>query len=256
MTKTEYLNNLEQVLIAYKIDNYQEIVDKYRKRFELATMADMTEEEAIKMMGSVESVVRKYANLSEETTYTDIYNLKIDNALAEEIIVEKTNKQGIVINVDEELADRIKINNIDKKITISDKFGKSFFRKAKGRIFIEVGPNIKFDLFEINSVSCDVKICDIEAKTYNLQNVSGDYDIERITAETVRLTTVSGDYDISRIKATDLRISTVSGDAVVNYLDVVNAIFDTISGDISVSGKIKFKKGSSISGNINYTEIK
>ncbi len=256
MTKNEYLTNLEQVLIAYNIDNYQEIVEKYRKRFELAASADMTEEEAIKMMGSVESVARKYATNSDETTYTDTYSLKVDTAIVEQVIIKETDKLGIVINIDEDLTDKINISNNDKKITISDKFGKSFFRKARGRIFIEVGPNVKFDLFSINTVACDVEICSINAEKYEIKNVSGDYEIERITAEEVRLSTVSGDYDISRIKAKNLRISTVSGDADVSYLDIENAIFDTISGDIEVSGKILNKKGSSISGNINYTEIR
>lgn len=255
MTKNEYLANLEKALIANHIDNYQEIVEKYRKRFELAASADMTEEEAIKMMGSVESVVRKYV-INNETEYKDTYSLKLDTALADKIVIKNTEQQGITVNMDEELFEKININRNEKKLTISDKFGKSLFRKARGKVLIEVGPNVIFDLFSISTVSCDVEICSVNARKYTVQNVSGDYHIERINADEVRLTTVSGDYDILRIKAQNLRISTVSGDVKVSYLDIDNAIFDTISGDIAVSGRIKTKKGSCISGNINYTEIK
>lgn len=254
MTKNEYLRNLELMLKAYNVENYLEIVEKYKKRFDLASDADMTEEEAIKMMGSVESVCKKYAGV-EETIYYDVYSLKIDTALAEEIIVKKSEKNGIVINIDDELSDRLNINNSERKINISDRFGKSFFRRARGRIFVEIGPNVKFDSFEIKTVSSDVEICDVNSKKYLISTVSGDFNIEKINADEVRINTVSGDLDILRIKSNNLRISTISGDADVSYIDVINAVFDTISGDIEVTGKILNKRGSSISGNITYNKV-
>lgn len=255
MNKNEYLEDLESTLKSYNIKDYLEIVEKYRKRFELAHAAGMSEEEAIKMMGSVFSVCKKYLDEEDATTYFEIYNLKVDDALAEEIIISKTDQSGITINVDEDLADRLNINHNDKKITISDRFGRSLFRKTKGRILIEVGPNVKFDNFEISTISCDVKICEITANKYNLKTVSGDYRVEKITADASRLSSVSGDFDISRIKVKEFRLSTVSGDADIEFADIENAIFDTISGDINVTGRIMKKRGSCISGNINYKEI-
>ena len=72
MTKEEYLKSLELALIEAKVDNYNEIVEKYRKRFELAALADMSTEEAINMMGSVDSVVKKYCN-DDKTDYYEVY---------------------------------------------------------------------------------------------------------------------------------------------------------------------------------------
>lgn len=254
MNKNEYLRNLELMLKAHDIENYAEIVSKYEKRFELARDAGMTEEEAIKMLGSVESVCKKYAGV-EETVYYDIYSLKIDCALASEIIIKKGSKDGIVINIDDDLGDKLNITKSDKKIVIADKFGKSFFRRARGTILVEIGSNIKFETFEINTVAADVEICEIHTKKFITSTVSGDFDIEKIVADEIKMNTVSGDYDVNRIKTVELRISTISGDADVAFIDCENAIFDTISGDIEVTGKILKKRGSSISGNITYNKI-
>lgn len=116
MTKEEYLKSLELALIEAKVDNYAEIVEKYRKRFELASLADMTTEEAIKMMGSIESVVKKYCN-DEKTEYYEVYTFKIDDALASEIIIKRGSKPGIVINVDEDLIDKLNINHQEHKVS-------------------------------------------------------------------------------------------------------------------------------------------
>ena len=79
MTKEEYLISLELALINAGVNDYEEIVEKYRKRFELASMADMTTDEAIKMMGSVESVVKKYVG-EEKSEYFDVYTFKLEDA--------------------------------------------------------------------------------------------------------------------------------------------------------------------------------
>ena len=41
----------------------------------------------------------------------------------------------------------------------------------------------------------------------------------------------------------------------ISYIEADKAIFDTISGDIDVCGKLKLKRGSSISGSINYKAV-
>lgn len=254
MTKEEYLISLELALSNAGISNYTEIVEKYRKRFELAQLADMTIDEAIKMMGSVESVVKKYSS-ADKSEYFDVYTFKLDDALASDIIIKKGNKPGIVINVDEELIDKLNIQHQDNKLTITDKFGKSFFRKCRGSIMIEIGDNIKFEKFEISTVSCDVEVCAINANKASFYTVSGDFEIDKILSDDVLLNSVSGDFNVNRIKTNEIRINTVSGDVDVAFIEADKAIFDTISGDINVCGKLKLKRGSSITGSINYKAV-
>ena len=254
MTKEEYLKQLELALIEKNVPDYLDIVEKYRKRFELATLADMSVEDAIKMMGSVESVVGKYLG-DENTEYFDVYSFKLEDALASKIIVKKGEKGGIVINVDEELIDKLNISHQDKKVSISNKFGKSLFRKMKGTILIEIGDNVKFDKFEIGTVSSDVDVCGVNSSKCSIHSVSGDFEIEKIISDDVNLTTVSGDFKINRIKTNQIKITTVSGDANIAYIEAEKAIFETVSGDINVCGKLKLRRGTSISGTINYQAI-
>lgn len=255
MNKNEYLQELESSLKNLNVENYEEIVEKYRKRFELANDAGMTEDEAIKMMGSVDSVCKKYVFTEDTTNYYEFFEFKIDDALATDIKFIKGDKDGIVVNVDEDLIDKLNINRMDHKLVINDKFAKSFFRKRKGNILIEIGPNIKFTKFEISTVNSDVEICDVEAHKFSVHNVAGDFSIEKLVCENISLTSVSGDFDINRITTKEIKISTVSGDANIKYIKADTAIFDTISGDITLCGRVKLKRGSSISGSINYKEV-
>ena len=43
--------------------------------------------------------------------------------------------------------------------------------------------------------------------------------------------------------------------ADILYIEADKAIFDTVSGDINVCGKLKLKRGTCISGAINYQAI-
>lgn len=248
--KDDFLKCLELALIDANIGNYEEIIEKYKKHFETANAAGMTEEEAIKMMGPINSIVNKYIVDEEDTK--EIYTLKIDDALADKIVIAKSDKPGISITIDDVLLDKLNISRKDKKINISDKFGKSFFRKCRGTILLEIGSEITFDSFEILTVSCDVSIESVVADKCRLYTVSGDFEIEKIITKELVLNSVSGDMEIVRIKTNEIKVSTVSGDVDIDYVEAEVGILDTISGDINLSGKIKLKRGSSITGSINY----
>ena len=251
-TKKEvFLKKLELALIDANIGNYEEIIEKYSKHFETAKAAGMTEEEAINMMGTIQSIVSKYIDDDIENN-KDVYTLKIDDALADKIVIAKSDKPGISITIDDVLLDKLNISRKDKKINISDKFGKSFFRKCRGTILLEIGSEITFDSFEILTVSCDVSIESVVADKCRLYTVSGDFEIEKIITKELVLNSVSGDMEIVRIKTNEIKVSTVSGDVDIDYVEAEVGILDTISGDINLSGKIKLKRGSSITGSINY----
>ena len=47
----------------------------------------------------------------------------------------------------------------------------------------------------------------------------------------------------------------VNGETCLKYIEADTAIFDTISGDINIRGNVKLKRGSSITGSINYKEM-
>ena len=86
MTKEEYLEKLKIVLEANNIDNVDEIVEKYKKRFVLAKDADMSDEEAIKILGDPEQVVKKY---KKEARIIDDCSKEVFNSTDEKKIESK-----------------------------------------------------------------------------------------------------------------------------------------------------------------------
>ena len=59
MTREEYLNELETLLVENEIENKEEVLNKYQKRFDLAGIAGMSEEETIEMLGTPTEVVEQ-----------------------------------------------------------------------------------------------------------------------------------------------------------------------------------------------------
>lgn len=259
MTKEEYLEKLKIVLEANNIDNVDEIVEKYKKRFVLAKDSDMSDEEAIKILGDPEQVVKKYKKDNEEfhqeKTKT-LYNLKINDAIIDELTIKSCEGNKITVDVDEELIDYLDIKQEGNSLTINDKISRSIFRKTRGSLEIMVGRDIYFDNFEINCVATDTDIETINGNTIKIRLVNGDIDIDKVTCRLFNISLVSGDADINYLKCNDLRANSVSGDINIDYVDASFAKMDTVSGDFNATGHIEEKRGSSISGDINFKEIK
>ena len=221
-TKKEvFLKKLELALIDANIGNYEEIIEKYSKHFETAKAAGMTEEEAINMMGTIQSIVSKYIDDDIENN-KDVYTLKIDDALADKIVIAKSDKPGISITIDDVLLDKLNISRKDKKINISDKFGKSFFRKCRGTILLEIGSEITFDSFEILTVSCDVSIESVVADKCRLI----PYIFHQMFYLKRYLKYNLIKRSIVRIKTNEIKVSTVSGDVDIDYVEAEVAIDD------------------------------
>ena len=60
--KDNYLNELERLLIENNVSDKDEILEKYRKRYEFGIESEMTEEEIESMLGTPEDVLKKYTN--------------------------------------------------------------------------------------------------------------------------------------------------------------------------------------------------
>lgn len=258
MEKREYLDKLEQLLDENRVMNKEEIIDKYKKRFMLAEEAEMSISDTIEMLGTPEEVVSKYLNKTDAEKRNDdeLYNLRINDAIIDEIIIKSGSNDKIIVNASEDLIDCIDIFQEGKTLIINDKKFKKIFKKSVGELELIIGKNIKFASVEFNLVNTDVSIDEINTKRYLMNIVNGDINANRIIAKRCEINIVSGDHNIKYLKADDLVAATVSGDINVDYIDVKNASFDTVSGDINATGKVENKKGTSISGEINIREMK
>lgn len=245
MNKEEYLEKLKNRLENEKINNQEEILNKYENRFDIGYKAGLSDDEIIEMLGPVEEIILNN-NVDDKTEY----NLDITEVFIEDVYIKNKKGTGIDINLSDELKDYINITTDNHKIIIKNKSG-VFFKKHVGSIEILIGENIKFNEVVINTVKCDYEIEQLDAQSISIATVSGDSNIERMSAKKISLSIVSADVAVRDLKANELIVSTVSGDITCNYVDVEMAKLSTISGDINLTGKIKEKRTSSISGDIN-----
>ena len=56
----EFLKELEEKLKEKNIENWEEILDKYEKRFNFGLESGLSVEEIIRMLGSVDDIIDSY----------------------------------------------------------------------------------------------------------------------------------------------------------------------------------------------------
>lgn len=258
MNKIEYLEELKRLLEENNVDNKEEIIEKYQKRFKLAEEADMSINDTIEMLGTPEEVVQKFTKKveTENKNENELYNLTINDAIIEEVTIKTGSEDRIIVNASEELLDSLEIFQEGRTLIITDKKYKGFFKKSLGELEIIIGKHLQFASVELNLVNTDVRIDELNTRRYQMNIVNGDIRADKIIAGKCEINTVSGDQKIKYLKADSLVVATVSGDIDIDYIDVKDANFDTVSGDINATGKIENKRGSSISGDINIREMK
>ena len=279
MTREEYLNELETLLVENDIENKDEVLNKYQKRFDLAGIAGMSEEETIEMLGTPTEVVEQLKTKEKVKTNnetTKMYNLVVKGCVSEDITVRRGDSEKIVINMDEELKSCTEINQSENNIFIEISRTSNTYYTTKCEIEILVGNNIGFeklslvtisgdinveDELKVNSlslktVSGDIEVGTVYGETATLQCVSGDISVEKLEVKTAVAEAVSGDIDLGTTKASELRVKTTSGDVESKYVECNHAELSTISGDFNLTGKINEKKVRSLSGTINYYEVK
>lgn len=264
MTRNEYINELRRALDNNNIANFDEIVEKYEKRFDLGLEAGLSIDEIITMLGSVEDVVLMYLSKKVDLKDTDFafdvenerrYSLHIKTNIAD-IDITRGRKEGIVISMDNQTSNYVRVKNNDHKISIEDMSVKNLNFRGGKKIKIEVGDEVVFDEISISTTTRDFDMCSLTIKEFNYKTVSGDASIDKLTTKQVKLYTVSGDIDIDKLLCDGVKMSTVSGDIDIDYMEANDAFISTVSGDINITGKCNNKKCQCISGDINYRDVK
>ena len=257
MNKELFFNCLKETLEANNIENIDEIISEYEKKYEIGVSAGMEEEDIIESLGKIEDILNKYVKKESDKI---TYNIKVEDVFSSDFRIHKQNKDGIDINVSKEIKDYVEISTENHNIIIrpSKEFkGHRFFRSLRsGLIDIYYGPNVLFDDISLTTVSGDFDVDDITCNSATIITVSGDFDFEYLNAKEALLSTVSGDIDFNRIFVDVCRIKTVSGDIKADYCQIENLEVTTVSGDVDLTGVVKNKKSSSISGDITINEYK
>lgn len=281
MTKDEYLNKLREYLEKESVENIDEIIEKYRARFDLAFNAKMTEEEASEAIGDpyVNVLKELSANQKKEEHNKEESSPKssliIKQSYADKVEITLGDVDHIIVNITDDLKEYLNVSMDGSSLLIEDlNKKKSFWKKTIGIIEVLLPKEtflkelvldlvasdalieeIKVINFDFNIVSGDASIDEIRGENVSIKTVSGDASIKRIDAKNVTLESVSGDILVNNLNTTELSLDNISGDITLSSVIAKNAQLNTISGDINVTGKLYNKTVSHITGDITYNEI-
>lgn len=257
MNKELFFNCLKETLQANNVENIDEIISEYERKYEIGISAGMSEEETIDGLGKIEDILNKYV---KKESNKSTYNLKVEDVFSSDFRIQKQDKDGIDINVSKEIKDYVDVitenHNIIIKPSKEDKGYRIFRNIRSGYIDIYYGPNVSFDKISLTTVAGDFDVDEITCNSATIITVSGDFDFEYLNAKEALLSTVSGDIDFNRLFVDVCRIKTVSGDIKADYCQIENLEVTTVSGDVDLTGVVKNKKSSSISGDITINEYK
>ena len=96
-------------------------------------------------------------------------------------------------------------------------------------------PEKMYNTLNINGVSTDIFLQNVEAKSMNISTVSGDIEGENINAEGSVIETVSGDIQLENIQG-EMKTVTASGDVFMSMTEISESVnVKTTSGDIDIT---------------------
>ena len=258
-TMDEYLSDLENELENNGYINTDEVVEKYRKRYEFGIESGMTDDEVQERLGTPEDIVKKMSDNSsyeykEESLESGKFKIEI-NTVSDNVRFEESRDGDTHIFMDDIEESSYEIVNNDREIFIKSLTRKFFGlnRRRPGLFTIALPKDLKINKIKLDSASGDFESkIDLDTKSFFINMVSGDSEFKKITCKEFKSHVVSGDIEIQEINTDTAQVSSVSGDVDIDYLLANDLKVDTVSGDIKIkeASYAMNVKSSSITGNI------
>jgi hypothetical protein len=282
MTKEEYLKNLENELISHNIQNVDSIMKKYAKSFEIAEAADISVEETIERLGTIDEVVGRYSlrgnddsnnQNSGDKKSSKKYRLKISGVPADNVSIKYGNVNHIIVDIDGELENKIDIEKNDNSLVITGKEKDGTTRVVKGKAVYnddeytatgDINIEIPFGTFStslknyITDGNIKIEIpYDTEFSDFLISLAMTDIYLDEIKAENFILKTINGDASIKKVEADNIKLGAVNGDIKVDKITGDNICFSTVSGDLAIERvKANLVKISVVTGDCKINNIK
>lgn len=128
----------------------------------------------------------------------------------------------------------------------------------RGRNYVRVFiPNdAEFDIVTVRTRSGDVKIGDLQARTFEVNSTSGNIGVSNVSTDNLQVGSTSGNITGSIINATNFLLSTRSGDGRLQAINAERFSAESTSGDLSITrGELGTVNIAARSGNITANEI-
>lgn len=246
----EFLKRLEEELDRVGSANKEEILSKYRRRFELAKEAGMSEREAIEKFGSIERILAEEGLcIPTEAREYRSYEVDISDSLAERIYFHLVDGDQVAYVVSSDLEKNLDVVMNEREMKIKDKTGGESDKKY-GDMTVNIGRDLALSRVKISCVSAQCRFDDLKAKEFVFKMVDGKFDAGFLKAETIRISSVSGDISCAGIDAKNLNLKTVQSDADLGTVHAENASFYSVKGKIRADGEIKQSKVTTLNGSV------
>lgn len=261
--KDSFLKELDNALDIYEIENKEEILEKYRKRYDFGLESGLSANKIEEMLGNPLDIARSLKHPDDEeacdsgeTKSLKNYNL-IVKTVADKIIVKYTDEplvrtvfEGIELDCYDVTNSKVNgvLINFHKRKYFSlnrRKAGSIIVEVPRDRVFDKIvlqtnsstieSCNLKANSIEISIVAKKANIGDLSAKQVNLQTVSGDIKCGNVICEDCGINSVSGDMDIKSVISNQIRVDTVSGDIKITESSGVLSV-SSITGDVLING--------------------
>lgn len=232
--KQEYLDELKRLLEEENIENKEEILSKYEKRYDFGKESELTDEEIERMLGRPQDVINKIKGEESKNKNKGRLSLKV---VTDDVKIgySKDAKAHVLLSDVDRDSFNIDVNSTDIIVEYITSKYLGLNRKGSGEITVLIPEGRTFKSTNIETTSGDV---DVEFKVISdnisIQTVSGDIDIESLDAKTINVNVVSCDLDADYIKCDKLQINTVSGDVDIDNVDAEKITIDNVSGDVTI----------------------
>jgi len=245
--KELYLKDLRNYLVENKIDDVDEIISKYEKRYNFGLEAEMSEEEIEKMLGTKEDILEKFKNPDAEKKFNEYVENELDfkprfnlicNTVSDDIEIIYYDEEKIKVSCEDVDVDSYEVK-VDNENGVKVDYQKTKFfglnRRKPGLITIKLPHGKKFDRIQLSTTSGDIKTDKLEGNVCYINTVSGDYELGEVITNKFEVNNVSGDFEINRLASKVTIINNVSGDFDIFLIEGNKATIDSVSGDITIS---------------------
>lgn len=253
--KDSFLNELENQINIHDVPNKEEIMEKYRKRYDFGLEAGLSPEKIEEMLGDPREIIKEYLNPEEKkeeyAELVDRYELDVSTISDDIEFVYSKDSEVHVEFIDVELeCYEVEKTAVKLKIAFLKRKFFSLNRRKSGTIRIEIPRDKVFQRMTVGTTSGDITLPVVKAEQIQLSTISGDCEFKTLEAPDISCTVVSGDITGENVKTRNISLSTISGDISIEFLVSETTKIDTVSGDVSIEEAKGNVSSTSVSGEV------